>query len=70
MPFLAQMTKAFKGQMWKDAADAVHEAATKARLSTNVLRPCEGMSHNIDVNPKRLNVYLDEDFRITKFNIG
>jgi hypothetical protein len=40
------------------------------RLSVNVIRPCEGMGGNIDVDHKRLNVILDKEFRIVKFTIG
>lgn len=58
------------GYQWLHTADTVTDAARKAGLSVNVIRPVEGVGANIDVNPRRLNVYLDEDFRIVRFNIG
>lgn len=70
MSGLANLKAAFTGMEWRNAADAVLEHANRMRLSVNVIRPCEGFGANIDVDHGRLNVYLDKNFRITKFNIG
>jgi hypothetical protein len=59
----------FKGKMLKDVADTINVEADRRHLSVNVLDPDRGMGFNIDVNPRRLNVYVDENFYITKFTI-
>jgi hypothetical protein len=59
----------FKGKMLKDVIDEIKVEADRRHLSVSVLDPDRGMGFNIDVNPRRLNVYVNEDFYITKFSV-
>lgn len=56
------------GQMIKDVADQLNELAQRDHFSVNVIG--YESPGNIDVEYNRLNVYLDEESRITKFSVG
>jgi hypothetical protein len=58
----------FIGQKLIDVADEIQAIASNQKLSVNVLDP--SFPKNIDVECDRLNVTIDEDFKITSFDVG
>jgi hypothetical protein len=61
---------AFKGKELRFVEDAIELAAHAQHHSVNVLDPSNGISGNIDVEPDRLNVWVDKDSKVTKFTVG
>jgi hypothetical protein len=60
----------FKGQDLQHAEDKIEAIAKASGFSVNILQPSAGISGNIDVEPNRLNVWVDADFNIYKYTVG
>lgn len=61
---------AFKGKEIRFVADQISLVAHEHRYETNVLDPVNGISGNIDVEPNRLNIWVDADSKVTHFTVG
>jgi hypothetical protein len=65
-----RLYKPFIGRQLIDCADTIALVAHTHHLSVNVLDPANGISGNIDVNPNRLNVTVDEASHVVRFTVG
>jgi hypothetical protein len=65
-----RLYKPFVGKQLIDCADTIAVVAHAHHLSVNVLDPANGISGNIDVNPNRLNVWVDEASHVVRFTVG
>jgi hypothetical protein len=65
-----RLYKSFIGRQIIDCADTIALVAHAHHLSVNVLDPANGISGNIDVDPNRLNVWLDDGSHVKKFTVG
>lgn len=61
---------AFKGKQLQHVADQVQFIANQHHYEVNVLDPANGISGNIDVEPNRLNIWVDKDSLVTRFTVG
>jgi hypothetical protein len=65
-----RLYKPFIGRQLIDCADTIAVIARTHHLSVNVLDPTNGISGNIDVDPNRLNVWVDDSSHVNHFTVG